>query len=141
MTKREKRMRKLLLSLGIHSTYKGYFYLLRALEMAYEDETNLVYISKFVYPEVGKIYNTSAGCVERNLRTVVNGCWNSPFFDRLQEISPQKLIRRPTVGQFVDILYQYLKSMEDEELSVDAPESALLGSSTLENILEPLTPA
>lgn len=141
MTKREKRMRKLLLSLGIHSTYKGYFYLLRALEMAYEDETNLVYISKFVYPEVGKIYNTSAGCVERNLRTVVNGCWNSPFFDRLQEISPQKLIRRPTVGQFVDILYQYLKSMEDEELSVEAPESTLLGSSTLENILEPLTPA
>lgn len=139
MTKREKRMRKLLLSLGIHSTYKGYFYLLRALEMAYEDETNLVYISKFVYPEVGKAYNTSAGCVERNLRTVVNGCWNSPFFDRLQEISPQKLIRRPTVGQFVDILYQYLKSTEDEEAATDSSESTLMENNALENMLEPMT--
>lgn len=141
MTKREKRMRKLLLSLGIHSTYKGYFYLLRALEMAYEDETNLVYISKFVYPEVGKAYNTSAGCVERNLRTVVNGCWNSPFFDKLQEISPQKLVRRPTVGQFVDILYQYLKSTEDEETFSDSTERTLIGENTLENILEPMTPS
>lgn len=100
------------LQLGIHSTYKGYHYLVSALEIALEHEENLVLYSKVIFPAVAHKYHTNTCCVERDIRTVIRHCWNSPCRETLQSISPYVLQRQPTVGEFIDILYWHIKFLE-----------------------------
>lgn len=104
--------KELPLALGIHGTYKGYHYLVTTLELAIENEDKLYYISKSIFPIVAKKYHTNVHCVERNIRTVILNCWNSPYRNMLQRISPCPLFKPPSVSEFIDILYWTLKSYE-----------------------------
>lgn len=38
------------IELGIKRTYKGYFFLIAALELAITDQKNLLYMSKSIFP-------------------------------------------------------------------------------------------
>jgi hypothetical protein len=108
------KVKDLPLTLGIHSTYKGYHYLVTSLEMILEDETSLIYFSKNIFPFVAKKYRTSVYCIERNIRTVIRLCWNSSRRELLQNITPYPLKKAPTVGEFLDILYWHIKPDLDE---------------------------
>jgi two-component system response regulator (stage 0 sporulation protein A) len=99
-----KKLRDLQAGLGIHSTYKGYYYLISSLELIMEDESILLYLNRLLYPEVAKKYHTSPYCIERDIRTIVNQCWNS-HRELLLNIAPYPLERKPSVGEFLDILY------------------------------------
>ncbi len=96
-------------SLGIGATYRGYRYLVMAVSLCLEDEDYLLGISKLLYPKIAELCHTSAGSVERDLRTVVNVCWERGNKGLLQEISPCPLSGRPTTGEFVDILTCHLR--------------------------------
>ena len=77
------------IELGIKRTYKGYFFLIAALELA---------------------------ITERNIRTAINACWNSPNREKLLTMSPYPLQKAPSVTAFIDILYWYLKNQEGGSL-------------------------
>lgn len=94
--------------LGIRRTYKGYYYLADAVRLVMSDASMLLYISKYLYPEVAKIYDTSITCVERNIRTVVTSCWHSEYAKVLESMAGTPLYRKPTSGEFIDILSSYL---------------------------------
>ena len=66
------------IELGIKRTYKGYFFLIAALELAITDQKNLLYMSKSIFPVIAARYGTTYSCIERNIRTAINACWNSP---------------------------------------------------------------
>ena len=66
------------IELGIKRTYKGYFFLIAALELAITDQKNLLYMSKSIFPFIVARYGTTYSCIERNIRTAINACWNSP---------------------------------------------------------------
>lgn len=102
------------LTLGIHSTYKGYHYLVETLEIALEHKGTLVLFSKSIFPSVAHKYHTKICCVERDIRTVIRQCWYSPCRETLQEMAPYDLTRQPTVGEFIDILYWHIKTLYDE---------------------------
>lgn len=95
-------------SLGIGATYRGYRYLTLALSLCYENEDYLLGISKLLYPHIARVYNTSASSVERDLRTVINACWERGNRELLKEISPCPLLNKPTTGEFLDILTDHL---------------------------------
>lgn len=95
-------------SLGIGATYRGYRYLILALSLCLEDEDYLLGISKILYPHIAKTYQTSVSSVERDLRTVINVCWERGNRKLLQEIAPYPLLVKPTTGEFLDILMNYL---------------------------------
>lgn len=97
------------LSLGIHGTYKGYYYLTFALEQVLTDEKQLLFITKTLYPCIARRYHTTPSCVDRNLRTVIGRCWNSCGREHLQQISSYSLEKCPTVSEFLDILYWHLR--------------------------------
>lgn len=40
------------IELGIKRTYKGYFFLIAALELAITDQKNLLYMSKSIFPVI-----------------------------------------------------------------------------------------
>lgn len=95
-------------SLGIGATYRGYRYLTLALSLCYENEDYLLGISKLLYPHIARVYKTSASSVERDLRTVINACWERGNRELLKEISPCPLLNKPTTGEFLDILTDHL---------------------------------
>lgn len=43
------------IELGIKRTYKGYFFLIAALELAITDQKNLLYMSKSIFPVIAHV--------------------------------------------------------------------------------------
>lgn len=96
-------------SLGIGATYRGYRYLVIAVDLCLRDEDYLLGISKLLYPKIAEICHTSVGSVERDLRTVINVCWERGNKNLLMSISPYPLFSKPSTGEFVDILSGHLR--------------------------------
>ena len=65
----------LIRSLGIGATYRGYKYLCYAISLCLENEDYLLGISKLLYPTIANTFQTTPSSVERDLRTVINVCW------------------------------------------------------------------
>ena len=96
--------------LGIRRTYKGYYYVADAVQLVMKDASMLLYISKTLYPEIAKRHNTTINCVERNIRTVVATCWEGENKEVLELMAGTRLYRRPTSGEFIDIISSYLSA-------------------------------
>lgn len=107
--KHQKTLKKLPMTLGIRPSYKGYHYLISSLEVALKDENALIFHTKSIFPSVAETYHTNARCVERDIRTIIDVCWNSPYRKELLELSPYELTTAPTVGEFLDLLYWHLR--------------------------------
>lgn len=86
----------LLLTLGIRTSYKGYAFLVTVLEQALEDESRLLSYTTRIFPFVADKYHTNVKCVERNLRTIIKVCWNSPARKKLQALCPYPLDGPPS---------------------------------------------
>ena len=99
--------------LGIHSIYCGYFYLIYAIDLAAQNSNYLQAITKWLYPEVASRFNTSCSRVERGIRTVVNFCWQEGNRTFLNEMAGYPLSRKPTSGEFIAILTEYLKQTQN----------------------------
>ena len=61
----------LIRSLGIGATYRGYAYLIYGTRLCLSDENYLLFVSKYLYPDIARHYNTTSYSVERNIRTVI----------------------------------------------------------------------
>ncbi len=105
----EKEIERLLRSLGIGATYRGYRYLNYGIRLCLIDEDYLLSVSKLLYPQIAKYFHTSSSSVERDIRTVVKVCWERGNITLLQEIALRPIHTRPTSGEFLDILTAYLK--------------------------------
>ena len=97
----------LIRSLGIGATYRGYAYLIYGTRLCLSDENYLLFVSKYLYPDIARHYNTTSYSVERDIRTVIRVCWENGY-DQLQSYSFRPLHVRPTAGEFFDILVAYL---------------------------------
>ena len=100
-------------TLGIHGTQKGYYYLVDSIQMALEDEKNLILFTQTMFPIIAQKYDTTAANVDHNLRALIEQCWNSPFKEELLKLAPYRLVKKPTVGEFIDILYWNVKLMDE----------------------------
>ena len=100
-----------LFSLGITENYIGFFFASYAAFLAVKQPDCLLFVTKWLYPCVAKKYQTTPTAVEKSIRTVINIIWlqNS---DILEEMSPFRLEKRPTVSQFISILAHGVKSGE-----------------------------
>ena len=105
------RIYDVLRALGIRRTYKGYYYVADAVRLVMTDASRLLYISKYLYPVIARIHGTSMNCVERDIRTVVTSCWQSEYAEVLETMAGIRLYRKPTSGEFIDILSSYLLTM------------------------------
>lgn len=99
----------LIFRLGIRSTYKGFYYLQYALYLCMHDERYLLSVYKSLYIDVAKKYNTSRDNVEHCIRTVISSCWYKGNRTFLVQIAGYPMTQKPANGEFIDILYHYLK--------------------------------
>ena len=107
------KIERLIRSLGIGATYRGYRYLSYAVYLCLEDEEYLLSIGKLLYPQIAKEFHTTLSSVERDIRTVVQVCWDRGNKEFLQNIALHPLTVRPTAGEFMDILVGYLQCNTD----------------------------
>ena len=96
-------IQQLLHSLGVTEQYTGFAHTVYATQLTICDPGRLKLITKLLYPDVAKKYNTSWRSVERNIRTVVSVAWkNDPQL--LSELAGCSLRDRPNNGWFLAIL-------------------------------------
>lgn len=93
----------MLQKIGVPANIKGYMYLGEAIEMVIKDRTLLGSITKRLYPDIAKVYDTKDSRVERSIRHAVDVAWNKgnkDFRDGIFGINSTK----PTNSEFVAII-------------------------------------
>lgn len=100
---------QLLRRLGATGKLKGFQYAIYMIERVVKEPAITTQITKCLYPETAKHFNTKPSPVERNLRTLVCACWNRPERNFLNEIAGTILYRRPTNSEFLDMTAAYLR--------------------------------
>ena len=93
--------------LGITAKYRGFFYVAYAVELAVKQPDRLLMVTKWLYPEVARKYDTNWCCVERNIRTVAILAWENNR-DYLEKLAQVPLTKKPTPSEFIGILVAYI---------------------------------
>ncbi|MGN0136440.1 sporulation initiation factor Spo0A C-terminal domain-containing protein [Anaerotignum sp.] len=100
--------------MGISASIRGYHFIRKAVLMAVEDQDVLVGITKGLYPDIAKMYKTSASKVERAIRHAIESAWkkNGPqvYFEAAGYLPAEK----PTNGQFIAALSEFFRIQGEE---------------------------
>lgn len=115
---KEREIQRLVRTLGIGATYRGYRYLNYGIELCMQDENYLLAVSKLLYPKIAKEYSATSSSVERDIRTVINVCWERGNQQLLKEISFRPLNAKPTSSVFLDILVDHLNHKDQDKKTV-----------------------
>lgn len=97
----------LLYQLGVTANYTGFFHTAYAVSLCVEQPDRLLLVTKWLYPEVAKRYDTNWKAVERNIRTVSCIIWQKgrPL---LEELAHRHLEQKPRNAQMLAILVSSL---------------------------------
>lgn len=109
--KMEEMISQLLHKIGLRGTLRGFHYLSKAILLVLEDASYLLHLTKRLYPDVALACNATAMRVERSMRTAIEAIWNQGDVAALEELIGYTIKGKPCVGQFIDILAGYLRSM------------------------------
>lgn len=98
--------------IGVPAHIKGYLYLREAISMVYKDIELLGSITKVLYPDIAKKYNTTASRVERAIRHAIEVAWSRGNIDSISSlfgytVSMSKA--KPTNSEFIAIVADKLR--------------------------------
>lgn len=99
----------LLSRMGISASIKGYHYIRKAVLMAVEDQDVLVGITKGLYPDIARMYKTTASKVERAIRHAIESAWKKNGPQVYFEVAGYLPAEKPTNGQFIAALSEYFR--------------------------------
>lgn len=94
--------------LGLSANYLGFYQMAYALQLAQEQPSRLLLVTKLIYPDVARRFQTSQDAVERNLRTAVKVIWKADT-PLLREVMGEGAWERPCTGRFLALLTTYLE--------------------------------
>lgn len=99
----------LLSRMGISASIKGYHFIRQAVLMAVENQDVLVGITKGLYPDIGKLYRTTASKVERAIRHAIESAWKKNGPQIYFEVAGYLPAEKPTNGQFIAALSEFFR--------------------------------
>lgn len=103
----DKRIMDIFLSIGIPAHLQGYQYLKESVKMVISDPTIINSITKRLYPEVAKIYDTTACRVERGIRHALEVAYTKGRIVLLNELFGVNALtdaEKPTNSEFVALI-------------------------------------
>lgn len=107
---------QMMLDMGVPVHLKGYHYIRAAVVMAVEDMKVVGSVTKLLYPEIARQYNTTDGKVERAIRNAVEISWergNRHTFERMFGYCMESGQGRPTNSEYIaaiaDVVYMQLR--------------------------------
>lgn len=95
---------KILHELGVPSHIKGYQYIRDGIIMIYDNPGIVGGITKELYPDVAKKYNTTVSRVERAIRHAIEVSWNRGSWDLMEDIFGHSVDidkAKPTNSEFI----------------------------------------
>lgn len=98
--------------IGVPAHIKGYLYLREAISMVYNDIELLGSITKVLYPDIAKKFNTTASRVERAIRHAIEVAWSRGNIESISSlfgytISMSKA--KPTNSEFIAMVADKLR--------------------------------
>ncbi len=101
-----------MLELGIPAHLRGYQFLRSALEMCVEDMELVGSVTKLLYPDLAKHYQTTDTKVERAIRNAIEVSWdrgNGDLFEQLFGYSNSPEYTRPTNSEYIAVVADYIR--------------------------------
>lgn len=103
----EQMISHMMLDMGVPAHLKGYRYVRSAVFMAEEDMKVVGSVTKLLYPEIAKQYNTTDGKVERAIRNAIEISWirgNKETFEGLFGYCAESGQGRPTNSEYIAVI-------------------------------------
>jgi len=103
----EEYVSNLLISIGVPPQLNGYAYLRKAIILAIENQEYIKNVTKKLYPEIAKIFGTTASKVERAIRNAIEIAWNSDKYENINTIFGYKVYGgnyKPTNTELVALI-------------------------------------
>lgn len=103
---------KIMHDIGVPAHIKGYLYLREAITMVYNDIELLGSITKILYPDIAKHFNTTASRVERAIRHAIEVAWNRGNIDSITELFGYTINvskAKPTNSEFIAMVADKLR--------------------------------
>ncbi|MBD1222704.1 sporulation transcription factor Spo0A [Virgibacillus halodenitrificans] len=98
--------------IGVPAHIKGYMYLREAITMVYNDIELLGSITKVLYPDIAKKYNTTASRVERAIRHAIEVAWSRGNIDSISALFGYTISitkAKPTNSEFIAMVADRLR--------------------------------
>lgn len=98
--------------IGVPAHIKGYLYIREAITMVYHDIELLGSITKILYPDIAKKYNTTASRVERAIRHAIEVAWNRGNIESITELFGYTVNiskAKPTNSEFIAMVADRLR--------------------------------
>lgn len=108
----EARVTALIHDIGIPAHLKGHDFIRSAIMRVYEKPTLAHYLTSEIYPVIAEEYNTTASCVERNIRRAIEEAWVRGDLDYLKELFGNTTTTsrgKPSNGEFIALIADKLK--------------------------------
>lgn len=105
----EQLVESVLRSLHIPGTFKGLPYLTYAVTETVKDPQRIKLITKDLYREIARQYNTTPISVERAIRWAIHASWEFAR-EELEQVAGYHLLKRPTNREFIDFVAFYIRS-------------------------------
>ena len=103
----ETQVTKIIHQIGVPAHIKGYQYLREAVTLAIENTEIVNKITKELYPQIARKFDTSASKVERAVRHAIDVAWNRGRIKNMNEIFGIEIYTsndRPTNGEFIALV-------------------------------------
>ncbi|GAF13682.1 stage 0 sporulation two-component response regulator [Bacillus sp. JCM 19046] len=98
--------------IGVPAHIKGYMYLREAITMVYKDIELLGSITKVLYPDIAKKFNTTASRVERAIRHAIEVAWSRGNIDSISTLFGYTVSHskaKPTNSEFIAMVADKLR--------------------------------
>ncbi|GAA4709737.1 sporulation transcription factor Spo0A [Brevibacillus fulvus] len=98
--------------IGVPAHIKGYLYLREAITMVYNDVELLGSITKVLYPDIAKKFNTTASRVERAIRHAIEVAWSRGNIDSISNLFGYTISNtkaKPTNSEFIAMVADKLR--------------------------------
>ncbi len=108
----ETQITKIIHEIGVPAHIKGYQYLRCAILMAIKDNNVINSVTKVLYPQVAKAYNTTPSRVERAIRHAIEVAWDRGDVDVLNSYfgyTIQNNRGKPTNSEFIAMIADNLR--------------------------------
>ena len=103
----EERVTEIIHEIGVPAHIKGYQYLREAIIMSVNDMEMLNSITKILYPEIAKKYQTTSSRVERAIRHAIEVAWSRGKMDTFDELFGYTINNgkgKPTNSEFIALI-------------------------------------
>lgn len=114
----ESRVTAIIHEIGVPAHIKGYHYLREAILYCIDNMEAINAVTKILYPEVAKRYNTTPSRVERAVRHAIEVAWDRGDLETLQKYfgyTVSNVKGKPTNSEFIAMISDKLRLQQREQ--------------------------